>query len=120
MVNIILANVGTIICFRSGNPADEQAVLPMFSPYIEAGEIANLPAFNFFMRMAAIKAQEPLSGITVLFDSDGSNETAQKVIASSQGNYATAYQAIDIKPPKVSIVKPKLMRQNTARALPGE
>ena len=35
-VNIILANVGTAICFRTGNPQDEQWLLPMFSPYIES------------------------------------------------------------------------------------
>jgi type IV secretory pathway VirB4 component len=44
MVNIILANVGTVICFRSGNPSDEKLVLPLFEPYIEKGEIANLPS----------------------------------------------------------------------------
>jgi hypothetical protein len=47
MINVILANVGTIICFRSGNPADEKLMLPLFSPSLEEGEIANLPSFNF-------------------------------------------------------------------------
>jgi len=50
MVNIILANVGTVICFRTGNPQDERLLLPLFSPYIEAGEISNLSAFNFYAR----------------------------------------------------------------------
>jgi hypothetical protein len=66
MVNIILANVGTIVCFRTGNPMDEQIVLPLFNPYIERGEIMNLPTFNFYMRLAAVHSQEPLSGVTVL------------------------------------------------------
>lgn len=65
MINIILANVGTVICFRSGNPADEKLILPLFEPYIEKGEIANLPSYNFYMRVSAQKTQEPISGETV-------------------------------------------------------
>lgn len=68
MVNIILANVGTVICFRSGNPSDEKLVLPLFEPYIEKGEIANLPSYNFYMRVAAQKSQEPLSGETIVLE----------------------------------------------------
>lgn len=47
MVNIILANVGTVICFRTGNPADEKLMLSLFSPYLQEGDIANLPPYNF-------------------------------------------------------------------------
>lgn len=47
MVNITLANVDTVICFRSGNPEDERLVLPLFKPYINEGEIANLLSYNF-------------------------------------------------------------------------
>ena len=72
LVDIILANVGTVICFRSGSPADERFVLPLFFPYVNQGEIASLPAYNFYMRIAALKAHEPLSGVTVLLENDGS------------------------------------------------
>ena len=68
MINTILANVGTVICFRSGNPADEKLILPLFEPYIEKGEIANLPSYNFYMRVSAQKTQEPISGETVVLD----------------------------------------------------
>lgn len=30
MISILLANVGTIICFRTGNPQDEKTLLPLF------------------------------------------------------------------------------------------
>lgn len=88
MVDIILANVGTVVCFRSGSPADERLVLPLFSPYIEQGEIANLPSFSFYMRIAAVHAQEPMSGMTVLLQEEGSTETARQVIALSRAAYA--------------------------------
>lgn len=89
LVDIILANVGTVICFRSGSPADERLILPLFIPYIEQGEIANLPAYNFYARIAAVQAQEPMSGSTVLLDHAGSDVIAQRVIKHSRSVYGT-------------------------------
>ncbi|HBH77980.1 TPA: hypothetical protein DDX46_04525 [Candidatus Saccharibacteria bacterium] len=89
MVSIILANVGTVICFRTGNPQDEKALLPLFKPFIDEGEISNLPAYNFYAKLSAIKAQEPLSGQTLLLESAGSRDTAQTVKAVSQIAFAT-------------------------------
>lgn len=91
LVQIILANVGTVISFRTGSPADEQLVLPLFKPYIEEGEIANLPSFNFYARLSAIHSQEPLSGKTLLLEDAGSDSIAKKVIVSSQKLYAYEY-----------------------------
>ena len=82
MVNVILANVGTVICFRSGNPADEKLLLPLFEPYIEKGEIANLSSYNFYMRIAAQRSQEPLSGETIVLE--GGEQDIQKVIKASR------------------------------------
>ncbi len=89
LVDIILANVGTVICFRSGSPADERYVLPLFYPYIEQGEISNLPAYNFYMRIAAVEAQEPLSGRTVLVDEPTSESIFDSVIHASRRGYAS-------------------------------
>lgn len=84
MVNTIFANVGTVICFRSGNPADEAMVLPLFQPYVQAGEIANLPTYNFYARLAAVHSQEPMSGETLLLESTRSDAVAERVIESSR------------------------------------
>jgi hypothetical protein len=89
LVDIILANVGTTICFRSGSPADERLILPLFFPHIEQGEIANLPAYNFYARIAAVHAQEPMSGVTVLLDDKGSEEAAVKAVEHSRLAYGT-------------------------------
>jgi len=91
MVNVILANVGTVICFRSGNPSDEKLVLPLFEPYIERGEIAGLPSYNFYMRVSALKSQEPLSGETVVLN-DGS-QSAEKIISASMKQYSATVHA---------------------------
>lgn len=87
MVQIILANVGTVMCFRTGNPADEKLLLPLFSPFIEEGEISNQPPFNFYARFASTKSQEPLSGQTIILDSEGDEEIAEKVRQASRTIY---------------------------------
>jgi hypothetical protein len=90
LVDIILANVGTVVCFRSGGPADERKVLPLFMPFIQQGEIANLPVYSYYIRIAAIKAQEPMSGMTVVVR-DGVNELiSERVKVSSRKLYAVA------------------------------
>ena len=94
-VNIILANVGTAICFRTGNPQDEQRLLPMFSPYIEPGEISNLPAYNYYARLAAVNAQEPLSGETLLLEGQGNKTIRDAVITHSRKCYARKQENTD-------------------------
>lgn len=66
MVNIILANVGTVIVFRTGSPKDEELLLPLFEPYIEKGEISSLSAYNFYCRINGVETQEPMSGETIV------------------------------------------------------
>ncbi|GAC1571005.1 MAG: hypothetical protein NVS3B23_04190 [Candidatus Saccharimonadales bacterium] len=88
LVDIILANVGTVVCFRSGSPSDERFILPLFSPYIEQGEIANLPAYNFYTRIAAVETQEPMSGRTIMLKGAGSESVKTDVIKQSRELYA--------------------------------
>lgn len=119
MVSIILANVGTVICFRTGNPRDEQLLLPLFAPYIEQGEISNLPSYNFYAKLSAIKPQEPLSGHTLLLDSDGSEEVAQEVVKLSQEAFAGKQEQPADKPKQESEATPvKRSKQKQAKAKP--
>ncbi|MGD8373522.1 MAG: DUF87 domain-containing protein [Candidatus Woesebacteria bacterium] len=94
----ILGNAGNIICFRTGNPDDEKVLLPQFQSRIENGEIASLPAYNFYMRISAQKVHEPFSGITLLPEDEGSVETAKRAKAASRKNYAKKYVAPELKP----------------------
>jgi len=98
LVDIILANVGTVVCFRSGSPADERLMLPLFMPFIEQGEISNLPAYSYYVRIAAVSAQEPMSGMTVVVHEPGSESIASQVIESSRKLYAKKVE----KPSEVS------------------
>lgn len=92
MVNIILANVGSVICFRSGNPADEAALLPLFKPYLDKGEITNLSAFNFYMRIAAGTPIEPFSGRTLLLNSPQHENMRDAAVNASRRNFTDKYK----------------------------
>jgi hypothetical protein len=87
MVSVILANVGTVVCFRTGNPEDEKLLLPLFSPYIKQGDISNLNAYNYYIRISAITAQEPLSGETLLLENDGDQAIAELAVKTSREQY---------------------------------
>lgn len=102
LVDIVLANVGTVIAFRSGSPADERLILPLFKPYIHEGELSNLPAYNFYCRISAIDAQEPMSGETVLLDAVPNLDRANSVKEESRRTYGR-----EIKEEKVKDTQPE-------------
>jgi hypothetical protein len=108
MVDVILANVGTVISFRSGNPSDEKKLLPYFRPYLEEGDIASLPSFNFYIRISAVKIQETFSGETILIERRSDTHAAENIISLSRKNYATEYAELTIP-----IVKKKLTTKET-------
>ena len=108
LVNITLANTGTIICFRTANPEDEKLILPQFSPAIQQGEIANLPSFNFYIKINALKPETPFSGETIPGEDVVNKEKVTEIIKSSRGNYAALYQ-----PPKQEAA-PVIIAKKTA------
>lgn len=116
MVSIIMANVGTVITFRTGNPQDERVLLPLFSPYIEQGEISNLPAFNFYAKLSAVKAQEPLSGQTLLLADDGSNKARTKIIEHSRAVFAKKQEVIEKEQEQPKPSKPRVEKNKKGGA----
>ncbi|QQS26791.1 type IV secretion system DNA-binding domain-containing protein [bacterium] len=111
MVSIILANVGTVISFRSGNPEDERLLLPLFAPYIEPGEMSNLPAYNFYAKLSAVRSQEPLSGQTLLLEDEGSVKIAKRAIKHSQETFAKKQEPKKTKP----VSKPKTSKEEATK-----
>ncbi len=97
LVQIVLANTGTVVTFRSANPQDEAVLLPQFRPYVDFGEIANLPSFHFYMKTAAIRPEEPFSGITVPVTVGFDKEKRDRFIKSSRSLYAIEYISKTIK-----------------------
>jgi len=101
LVNITLANTGTVICFRTANPEDERMILPQFQPYINQGEIASLPSYHFYMRLGALNPEEPFSGVTTPVHMPFSQSRIDEVIESSRKSYAKKYEAVAVVPRQV-------------------
>lgn len=96
LTEAILANVSTVICFRTGSHDDEDLMLHRFEPFIKEGDISNLPTYNFYIRIQAQESLEPMSGQTIVLPSEeASQDTANAVVKSSRERYATTYT----KPP---------------------
>jgi hypothetical protein len=91
LVNVTLANTGTVICFRTANPEDERVILPQFQPYISQGEIASLPSYHFYMRLGALNPEEPFSGVTAPVHIQFSQNRVDEVVDSSRKLYAKKY-----------------------------
>ena len=91
LVNVTLANTGTVICFRTANPEDERMILPQFRPYIEQGEIASLPSYHFYMRLGALNPEEPFSGMTIPVNIEFNQNNTDEVIESSRRLYTRPY-----------------------------
>jgi hypothetical protein len=110
LVNVTLANTGTVVCFRTANPEDERVILPQFQPYVEHGEIASLPSYHFYMRLGALNPEEPFSGITIPVKVDYSKSREQTVIESSRKLYAKKYTGTEVTMHKPdNKMKPKIV-----------
>ena len=94
LVDIILANVGTIVAFRSGSPVDERLILPLFKPFLHEGEISNLPAYNYYARITSLETQEPMSGQTLLIGRESDENVRQQVIQLSRENYGLKQEEV--------------------------
>ena len=57
-------------------------------PFIQQGEIANLPSYSYYVRISAVTAQEPMSGVTVVVEEQGDESIARRVIELSRELYA--------------------------------
>jgi len=92
IVNVILANVTTVVCFRSANYIDEELMLNQFAPYITRGEIANLPKYNFYIKVSGLEPEEAFSGETIYTPIRKDEKKIEKLIEASRNNWAIVYQ----------------------------
>ena len=108
VVNVILANCGTVICFRTASPIDGDLMLSQFQPYVTLSDIVNLPRYHFLMKVSAVKPEEPMSGETIPIAYKKDDKKLEEIIESSRKNYAREY-----KPSIKTIFKSKKVKANT-------
>jgi hypothetical protein len=100
MIDIVFANVGTVISFRTSSQQDEHLLQPLFSPYVEAGTLGRLPAYTFFIRIAAEQSLPPFSGRTVLLGPPADELTGELVIQASRMRYGRSAPLAPATPPE--------------------
>jgi len=127
LTNVTLANTGTVICFKTANPEDEDLILPQFKPYIQPGEIGNLPTFHFYMKNSAIDPQEPFSGQTMLVDIKEDKGRMERIIQLSRDKYSVKYIPTKTSTPLVEnnsneevVVKKTRVQRQTLDSFPEE
>ena len=91
IVNQILANVTTVIAFRSGNYLDEELMLNQFAPHLQKGDIMNLPRYHFYIKISAIESEEPFSGETLYTPVAKDPKKMKELLDASRKNWAIVY-----------------------------
>jgi hypothetical protein len=89
LLRVILANVGSIVSFRTSNPSDEEMILPVFAPEVAKHEIASLPLYNFYMKINAVEPLEAFTGQIDDFTVENDEAVRADVINRSREKYGT-------------------------------
>jgi len=120
IIKVILANVGTVICFKTANPEDEQFILPIFSPEVQKHEIANLPLYHFYMKLAVRQAQDTFLAKADNFTALGSQKTTDAAVAESRKRYATPVEELVQPETKETEVPKKAVKKPTKKVAPRQ
>lgn len=109
-VQVIMANVGSLVCFRTANAEDERILLPMLSPYVQPGDLANLDPYKFIIRLSATKTQEALTGTTMKprVDKKEQEQIYLQVIKASREQYVRPVKSLSVSSQKKSSESLKL------------
>ncbi|OGE32844.1 hypothetical protein A3C59_04445 [Candidatus Daviesbacteria bacterium RIFCSPHIGHO2_02_FULL_36_13] len=117
IVSTILANVTTLISFKTGNPEDEELMLAQFAPAVKMGQIMNLPRYKFYIKVSATDAEAAFSGETIKIKIDKDLELIKKLIDSSRKNYAIKYvraqKKVEVKEENTKPANDKLDKNTT-------
>jgi hypothetical protein len=120
LVNVTLANTGTITCFRTANPEDERLILPQFIPYVQPGEIDNLPSFHFYIKISALRPEEPFSGETLPVAVPDDELKVQQIVDHSRQLFAREFKAQTVvsEPDKPKYQPKKSIKKQVVSAFP--
>jgi hypothetical protein len=97
LVKVILANTGSIVCFRTGGPLDEEFILPFFAPQVEKNEISNLTPYNFYMRINGDVPQNSFSGETIPSGDVPNEKIYEQVKNLTRKQYSYSKEQIELE-----------------------
>ncbi len=105
LLKVILANVGTVVSYRTSNPTDEDFILPLFAPQVKEHQIANLPSFNFYIKINGVIPQDAFTGSTYDFTTPKDENIEQLVIENSRARYGADAETLKKLDEKLKIVE---------------
>ena len=97
IVKVILANMGSVICFKTANPEDEQFMLPLFSPEVAKHEIMNLPLYTFYMKLMVGHAKDAFQAQVEKLEIELDQDLVQDILDSSRKLYGINAKTISRK-----------------------
>ncbi|MFA4996423.1 MAG: DUF87 domain-containing protein [Patescibacteria group bacterium] len=119
ITNVVLANTGTVICFRTASPVDEELMLSQFAPQVVQGDIGNLLRYRFYMRLAAVEPEAPFSGETIPITTPKDSKKVEQIIEASRKNYATEYAKKVKKESIIAKEKPNIESKTPVKDIKG-
>jgi len=106
LLKVILANVGTVVSYRTSNPTDEDLILPLFAPQVKEHQIANLPSFNFYIKINGTVSQDAFTGTTHDFTIPRDEAVEQSVINTSRLKYGADQETLKKLDENLKILEP--------------
>ncbi len=89
VLSIILANTGTVICFRTTSPLDEAFIRPYFAPTVLEYDIAKLPAYLFYCKIQALTPQDVFTATTLYEPVSPNIEKVERILRYASRTYGT-------------------------------
>lgn len=127
LLKVILANVGTVISFRTSNPSDEDVILPLFTPQVKKNEIANLPSYCFYIKVNALSPQDAFTGTTNNFSVPADKQKRDTIIDHSRNTYGKKIEPpslkeapiaeLEMQKPKVKTRKPVIKPEKKRKSI---
>ncbi len=88
--NILLSNVGNVLCFRTAAAIDARRLAPIFEPRLSSYDLANLAPYQFYLKSSGEFAQHPMSGKTINLPT-GRADIMKLVVDTSRRHYSVKY-----------------------------
>jgi hypothetical protein len=95
ITQVILANTGTLIVFRTASKDDATLVLPQLLPHVSQGDVVNLPRYRFFIKLGATEPEAAFSGITRAIEVEREEGVVEQIRLRSRQRYAKRYKPLE-------------------------
>ncbi len=109
MTNIILANIGNLICFRTPASEDQKILINFFRPALSYGDLINMPNYHFYIKSVLPNAAGVViaSGRTIAYEDNNDSSIYSRIIENSRHNYSldvSKLSSLDVGPKQLNLL----------------